>query len=137
MKQLNEAYEVLNDPESRVRYNASIGLRFGAEPARAYKTPSPSWEEWLEKWHGGDPLYEFRRYTRRNEWRRRAASASLLLDTLLAAFLMAGAYLIFVEWSAMFTSPLHVQEFSSQWTFAGIWYVVLITTFIRMIPRRM
>jgi curved DNA-binding protein CbpA len=137
MKQLNEAYEVLHDPEARARYNAAIGFRFSAEPTKARKTSSPSMEEWLNKWYGGDPLHEFRRYARSGKWQQRAASASLLFDTLLAAFLMAGAYLIFVEWNAMFTSPLQVQEFSFQWTFAGIWYVVLIATFIKMIPRRM
>jgi curved DNA-binding protein CbpA len=136
MKQLNEAYEVLSDPEVRVRYNAAIGFRPGTQPARTRKTPSRSLEEWLEKWYGGDPFHEFRRHTRYGKWRQRAASASLLLDTLLAAFLMAGAYLILVEWNAMFTNPLQAHEFSSQWTFAGIWYVVLVATFIRMIPRR-
>ena len=136
MKQLNEAYEVLIDPEARARYHAAIGFRVNAQPARARKTPSSSVEEWLEKWYSGDPFYGFRRHTRYGKWRQRAPSASLLFDTLLAAFLMTGAYLILVEWNAMFTNPLQAQEFSSQWTFAGIWYVVLIATFIRTIPRR-
>jgi curved DNA-binding protein CbpA len=136
MKQLNEAYEVLNDPEARARYNAAIGFRFNEQSARARNASSPSVEEWLEKWYGEELFYEFRRHTRRGKWRQRAASASLLFDTLLAAFLMAGAYLILVEWNAMFTNPLQAHEFSSQWTFAGIWYIVLIATFIRMIPRR-
>jgi hypothetical protein len=136
MKQLNEAYEVLHDPEARARYNAAIGFLSNAQPVRACKTPSFSVEEWLEKWYGADPLYEFRRHPRYSKWRQRAASASLLFDTLLAAFLMVGAYLILVEWNAMFANPLQAHEYAFQWAFAGIWYVVLITTFIRVIPRR-
>jgi curved DNA-binding protein CbpA len=131
MKLLNEAYEVLDDPSARARYNAAIGFR-----STEHNATSPSLAEWLEKWFGDNLFYEFRWPARYGSWRQRAASASLLFDTLLAGFLMTGAYLILVEWKPMFTNPLQAQEFASQWMFAGIWYVVLIATFLRMIPRR-
>ncbi len=73
----------------------------------------------------------------------------LMLDfvfwMLAAYFILIGAYLIFFEWE-FFLDPVilfdpqrgvtRTQQIESHWIFAGVWYTVLILTFLKIVPRR-
>lgn len=140
IKWLNEAYEVLDDPETRVRYDIAIGLRIGTtpdekKPQRKSPPKSPT-APFPEEWFARDPLSEIFARMRSASWRRRTAFARLLLEILVAGFLLVGAYLIRFEWSYIFTHPLQEGSFGPQWAFAAIWLFVLMITIFKMIPYR-
>ena len=140
IKWLNEAYEVLDDPETRVRYDIAIGLRLGATPGekkpQRKRPPKSPTAPFPEEWFARDPLSEIFARMRSASWRRRTAFARLLLEILVAGFLLVGAYLIRFEWSYIFTHPLQEGSFGPQWAFAAIWLFVLMITIFKMIPYR-
>ena len=130
MKQINKAYEVLDDPETRMRYDATIYLRFPARPRNQRPASSSS-----ERWFTIDPFHSA--FSRNKRKRRKPSGlAWLVFDTLTLGFLVVGAYLLHVEWDQLFHPSIQGQGFPVRWILAGIWYILLIITFLRMIPPR-
>ncbi|MCP4543704.1 MAG: DnaJ domain-containing protein [Chloroflexi bacterium] len=95
MKQLNKAYEVLDDPDTRARYDATIGLRTGAPPHTKphRKSPSPPFPE---EWFTQDPFSKFFSRITSARWQRHAAFAYLLFDILTMGF-FAGRSVLFTR----------------------------------------
>jgi len=131
MKRLNEAHAILGDAEARVRYDATVSLKSGVPK---WTTSSP------EEWFMGVPFQT--RYKSRR-WRKFLILVDFFFGLLLVYFLMAGAYFILVEWELFrfVLGPGGMPEFASQatrsqWMFAGIWYLVLIVTLFKAVPRR-
>ncbi len=143
MKRLNKAYEVLGDPETRARYDTSIGLPLGAPPRTKPFRKNPGWPS-VEEWFARDPFSTFFSRMTSARRRKRAAFALLLFDMLTLGFLLVGAYVLLVGWHDLFQDPIQVEVFASQYGFAWLqcgftwlWFLVLFITLLRLfLPRR-
>lgn len=133
MKRINAAYEVLNDPETRARYDVAMGLRFDVPSFEKKPRENPAPPFW-EEWYLHDPFYKIFSRMMSTRWWRRTAFANLVLEILAVGFLLVGAYLLLIEWNYMFKYPMQVEMFAPQWTFAGIWFVVLVATLFKLVP---
>ncbi len=135
MKRLNQAYEVLDDPDTRTRYDITVGLRLNVPPykKRFQKSSSPHFSE---TWFVQTPSSNIFARMTSARWRRRTAFARLVIEILVAAFLLVGAYFLFIEWDYGFEGSLIGDMCASQIICAGIWFFVLMSTLLKMIPPR-
>jgi curved DNA-binding protein CbpA len=105
MKQLNEAYAVLNDPQARARYDITLWGHLAAL-SRA----------------------------RRREFgqRRLAMRVKSVIGTLSVGFLVLGALFYFLDWNAVFQGLLTpAQMVGLRWAFVQVWVAVLAVLFLR------
>jgi curved DNA-binding protein CbpA len=135
MKRLNEAYEVLHDPDARARYDATAGLRLDAPPLRKRPRKSPG-SRFAEAWFVQYPSSNIFARMTSARWRRRTAFARLLIEILVVAFLLVGAYFLFIEWDYWVAGSLLTEVCASQVICAGIWFLVLTFALLKMIPPR-
>ena len=141
MKWLNEAYAVLDDPETRARYDATIGLRLGPTPRaekpqerRSANNPTaPLPEEWFTR----NPLAELLALMRSTSWRRRTAFARLIFDIVVGGFLLMGAYTLYLEWYSMPIRPVLSEFFcGGLWLFFALWAFLMVIMIVRLFFRR-
>jgi hypothetical protein len=120
MKQLNEAYTVLGDPEARRRYTASCGLNVG--------------EHWASNaWSADAPLRKTVR-PRSLRWRKIITLVDFVFWMLVVAFVVMGAVIMAFEGGGIF------QAFGAahglQCVFAALWWVMLVAALFKMVPIR-
>ena len=126
MKQLNEAYGVLSDPQARARYSAPVAPPFKS------RRRSPSVEEWFTD---VSPHRASRRVNPQR-WRKFASIADFVFWMLVIDFLVIGALVLFVAWEGMFPSLGPARASELQCTCSVFWWVALIAALIKLIPRR-
>ena len=130
-KELGEAYAVLSDPKTRARYDATMGLPFGAPSSIKRSRPSYS-----SRWAAASSPYPSPQQTRFSKWRKHLMWIDFFLWLSIVAFLVVGFYLIQFEWAHVFTEPYRMEEFKLQWILAGVWYIAFIITLVKMVPFR-
>jgi len=120
MKQLNEAYAVLGDPEARRRYTVTGGAQFGGRGASN------------SSFSGAPPRKAARRKSPR--WRKITTLVDFVFWMLVIDFLVMGAVLMMLEGDGSF------QVFRSatglQCAFVGLWWVMLVAALFKMVPIR-
>jgi hypothetical protein len=140
MKQINMAYAVLEDPESRAHYDATLGLQFDAPPSQRGSTSPPP-----KDWSTIFSSYQASQQTPLSKWQKQIALAKFALWTFILGFLMTGIYLIFVQWQLVTKFfPLTLDkliwlaenDIHRQLIFALIWWVVFIVSLFRIVPSR-
>jgi curved DNA-binding protein CbpA len=105
MKQLNEAYAVLSDPQTRAHYDIALWGHLAA-------------------------LSRIRR-GRSDRWRFTTQVESVI-STLAVGFLVVGALFYLLDWNALFQGSFTAgQMLGLRWAFAQAWMAVLGVLFLR------
>jgi curved DNA-binding protein CbpA len=105
MKQLNEAYGVLNDPQTRARYDIALWGHLAAL-SRIRRGGSGQW--------------------------RFAVQVRSAIGTLAVGFLVLGALFYLLDWDAVFQGLLTAgQMLGMRWAFAQIWVAVLMMVLLK------
>jgi DnaJ-class molecular chaperone len=101
MKQLNEAYAVLNDSQARARYDISF-WRYRAALSRIRR--------------GGS-----------RRWRGFAARVKTTIGLLAVSFLVLGLWFYLFDWNQIFSGMFTAgQMLALRWAFAQFWVAVLV-----------
>jgi curved DNA-binding protein CbpA len=105
MKRLNEAYEVLNNPQARARYDIALWRHLAALSRIRRRGPGQG---------------------------RFAAKMRSALGTLAIGFLVMGVFFYLLDWGTLFRDSLTLgQVMGMRWVFAQVWAAVLTVILLR------